>query len=102
MAGVARQQRLQGVQVIALHDEVARIRWAAGKPRDRLQQSERDVFVMLDDGFFADPVQGWHGKSSNPSAWASHPRRTFVPRSGFVEIEIVLLFFLDIAREALF
>ena len=40
--------------------------------------------------------------SSVFSARPSHPQRTFVPRSGFVEIEIVLLFFLDIAREALF
>ena len=61
-----------------------------------VQQSERDVFVMLDDGFFADPVQGWHGKSSNPSAWASHPRRTLVSKAGFIEIEIVFFFFLDL------
>jgi hypothetical protein len=36
---------------------------SAGKIRDRLQQSERDVLVMLDDGVFADPVQCWHGRS---------------------------------------
>lgn len=62
---IARQQGLQRVQVVALHDEVAgRIGAAVGiaarQRRHRLQQAERHLLVVFDDGFLADPVQRGH------------------------------------------
>lgn len=41
------------MQVVALHDEVAAVRFAARQLRHRLQQAERHVLVMFDDGFLA-------------------------------------------------
>jgi hypothetical protein len=60
LPGVARQQRLERVQVVALHDQVAAVAVAAGQFRHRLQQTEGHVLVVLDDGFLADPVQCRH------------------------------------------
>ncbi|GAB2726422.1 hypothetical protein GCM10027019_02200 [Melaminivora jejuensis] len=65
LPGIARQQRLERMQVVALHDEVARVfalPRAAGELRYRLQQTEWHFLVVLDDGFFADPVQCGHGR----------------------------------------
>jgi len=63
LAGVARQQGLERVQVVALHDQVAAVAAvvvAAAELWHRLQQAERHVLVVLDDGFLADPVQCGH------------------------------------------
>jgi hypothetical protein len=45
------------VQVVPLHDQIAGVGRAAGQLGHRLQQSEGHAPMMLDDGFFADPVQ---------------------------------------------
>jgi len=63
LAGVARQQGLERMQVVALYDQVAAAAVAAGQVGHRLEQSEGHFLVMLDDGFLADPVQCGHGAS---------------------------------------
>ena len=61
LTGITRQQGFQGVQVVALHNQVATVSVAAGQLRHSLQQAKRHLFVVLDDGIFADPVQCGHG-----------------------------------------
>jgi hypothetical protein len=43
-----------------LYDQVAGIGISAGQFWHWLQQAERYVFMMFDNGFFTDPVQCWH------------------------------------------
>jgi hypothetical protein len=63
LAGIAGQQGLERMQVVALYDEVAAATVTAGELGHRLQKAEGDFLVMLDDGFLADPVQSGHGAS---------------------------------------
>ena len=63
LPGVARQQGLEGMKVVALHDEVAAVTpfpIAAGKRRHRLEQAEGHFLVVFDDGVLADPVERGH------------------------------------------
>jgi hypothetical protein len=70
LPGVARQQRLERVQVVALHDQVAAVvaltpgpspgGRGEGQFRQRLQQAERHLLVVFDDGLLADPVECGH------------------------------------------
>ena len=60
LARITRQQGLQGQQVVALHDEVAAGAIAGMTRRQRghgLQQVERHVLVVFNNGIFADPVE---------------------------------------------
>ncbi len=55
------QQGLEGDQVVALHQEVVGVGRAHGAVLVLFQQVEGDVPVVVDDGVFADPVEGGHG-----------------------------------------
>jgi hypothetical protein len=51
------------MQVIPLHDEIATVltlNITEGELGYRLQQTERDILVMLYNGFLADPVECGH------------------------------------------
>lgn len=61
LPGVSGQKRLEGVQIIALHEQIAGIA-AMRKFRDWLKQTERHLFMMADDSFLANPLQYWHLK----------------------------------------
>jgi hypothetical protein len=49
------------VQVVALDDEVAAARLAAGQLGHISKEVKRDLQVVVDHRVFADPVQGGHG-----------------------------------------
>lgn len=53
---VVRQQRFERDKVVALHDEIAVSRLAAGKLRHVFQQMKRHLQMMIDDSFLAYPV----------------------------------------------
>ncbi len=74
LSGIAGQQGLERMQVVALHDQVAAVSVAAGQLRHRLQQAERYIFVVFDDGFFADPVQCGHAGPRWLAGTAGRPR----------------------------
>ena len=56
LARVFRQQRLEGVEIVPLHDEVSRFRAAVGELRIWLQQAKRHLLVVSDHRVFPDPV----------------------------------------------
>ena len=61
LPGVARQQRLEGVEVVALHDQVAGGGIAMGELLVGFEQAERHFLVMPHHRVFTDPVQRGHG-----------------------------------------
>lgn len=58
--GILGEEGFEGVEVIALDDEVSGIWVATGEFFIRLEEAEGDIFVMVDDGVFSDPVEGGH------------------------------------------
>ncbi len=60
LSSVVGQQRLERDEVVALDDEVAAAGVAAGEIGHVLEEMERDVMVVVDDGVLPDPVQGRH------------------------------------------
>ncbi len=63
-AGVVREKGLEGFEVVALDDQVAAAGVAAGEVGHVLEQAEGHLLVVIDDGFFTDPVQCGHGAKS--------------------------------------
>lgn len=61
LASVVRQQRLERNKVVALNNEIAATWVTTGKFRHVFEQVKGDLLMMVDDGFFADPIQRWHG-----------------------------------------
>ena len=61
LPGVARQQRLEGVEIVALHNQIARSGIAMGELLVRFEQAERHLLVVPHNGVLADPVQCGHG-----------------------------------------
>lgn len=63
LPGIAGQQSLESVQVIALDNKISASGIAARKLRHRLQKPVRHILMMLDDSFFSYPVQCRHYES---------------------------------------
>ena len=68
LPGVVREQRLERHQIVALHNQIAAARIAAGKFRHILGQPKRDLVVMIHHGLFPNPVQRRHGAQNRQSA----------------------------------
>ena len=60
LADIARQQRFEGMEVVALYDQIARVARPPRQFRYGLKQTKRDLVVVLDDRLFANPVQCRH------------------------------------------
>jgi len=59
-SGVFRQQGLEGVEVVALDDEVAGGGVALGELGVGFEQADGHLLVVADDGVFSDPVESGH------------------------------------------
>ena len=60
LTGVLRQQPLEPNQIVALHDEIAAAVIAAGQFRHVLEQTKRNLVVMIHHLVFPNPVQCRH------------------------------------------
>ena len=60
LARVFGQQRLEGMEIVPLDDEISRLRAAVRKGHIRLQQAERYFLMVADHRIFPDLVQCRH------------------------------------------
>jgi hypothetical protein len=60
LPGVVGQQRLERLQIVSFHNEIACARVSAAKLRHILEQTKFDLVVMVDNGILADPVECGH------------------------------------------
>jgi hypothetical protein len=60
LPAIAREEGLEGFEVVALDQEILGLGVADGKFPVTFQQSRRHSAMVLDDGFLSDPIQRWH------------------------------------------
>ena len=79
LAGVVGQQRLEGVEIVALHDQVAGFGIPGGLGRIAVQQAIRHFLMVMDDSVLAYPIECRHvGIVSDRASYATPVAVVFV------------------------
>jgi hypothetical protein len=60
LTSVSRQQSLQRFEVITFNEQILSVRVSERKIGVAFQQPRRDMPMMINDSFFANPVECWH------------------------------------------